>query len=79
MTRKEESTQVHALQNHPGWKVLKNRWNQRKKEFYEKLRSYRRDREFYQCQGKLDMIDLMFLDVENIINDIFEDDENEGD
>lgn len=63
---------VHLLTQHPGWKVLRKRWMERKKEFYEKLRLYKRDREFYQCQGKLDMIDLMFLDIDQIINDVFD-------
>lgn len=75
MQDREESSLVFNLTKDPGWKVLRKRWMKRKREFYEKLRLYKRDREFYQCQGKLNMIDLMFLDIDQIIEDVFDDED----
>lgn len=69
-----ESTLINALTQHPGWLILKKKLITYKRDQYEKLRQYKRDREFYQCQGKLDTIDWLSTTVDQAIYDVFEED-----
>ena len=72
---KEESSLIHALTQHPGWALLQKKLVEMKRNLYERLRHYKRDREFYQCQGKLDIIDWLFSEVDRTIYDVFDEEE----
>lgn len=64
-----EKALIHSLLQHPGWLVLKEKWEIRYKEENSKLRHYKRDDAFYRCQGALNFYDKLMLDVDTTLDD----------
>ena len=73
-----EATLIHALSQHPGWKVLSKELKEVAKLKYKQLRKSTRDSSFYKIQGYLDSIDDLFRFVEQKIYDLTEEIENYG-
>lgn len=72
-----DSDVVHQLTRQPGWKILKKKWLERKREYYEKLRRFSRDYHIRRVQGYLDAIDDMFRDVDLTIQEVEEEEGEE--
>jgi predicted nuclease of restriction endonuclease-like RecB superfamily len=64
-----EASLVKQLTDFEGWKILATKWRERYRNQLLSLRKKRKDETFYRCQGYLNAIEEMFLDVNQTLTD----------